>query len=78
MKIIDLREMKAEKNGEVTVKSLVENLYMAVDEGKVKSIVYVALTEDDEIAYGNSSMNQTKTVGLLECGKQMVINDMYD
>lgn len=78
MKVVDFNESKAKKNGEITPKSLIENLLIAIEKGEVESVVYVVKRKDDIIDAGNSTMNSTEVLGLLEVGKQLVINDMYE
>lgn len=78
MKVIDFKESKAEKNGEVTPKKLAKDLLLAIEKGEVKNLVYVALDKNNQILLGCNDMPQTEAIGLLECGKQIIINDMYD
>lgn len=78
MKVVDFNESKAKKNGEITVKSLIEHLFAAIESGKVESVVYVARDKDGELDVGCNTMPQTEAIGMLECGKQMIIQDMYE
>lgn len=77
-KVKDFKELKAAKNGEVTPKALINNLNRAIEEGQIESVVYVVRLSDGEIRTGYSNVNQTEVVGLLECGKMNVFNDMYE
>lgn len=78
MKTINLNEIKARKNGTVTPASLVEGLEKAISDGKIKKIVYITVDEKDEIRCGWSNMRNTELVGLLEIGKQNVINEISE
>lgn len=78
MKIVDFKESRAKKNGEITPKSLAEDLTLAIEKGEVNNLVYVVLDKENQILVGCNNMPQTVTIGLLECGKQIVINDMYE
>lgn len=77
-KIIDFAEERDRANGKVTAKALVENLLSAVNEGKVESVVYIVKDKDEVLNIGNNSMQYTEVIGLLEVGKQIVINAMYE
>lgn len=78
MRTIDFSEVKAVKNGETTVKSLVENLMQAVEKGEIKNVAYVAQTDDDFLEIGCNDMPQTQAIGLLECGKGMIMGEMNE
>lgn len=78
MKVIDFNESKAEKNGVVTPRALIENLLSAIEKGEVESVAYVIKCKDDILKAGNSTMNSTEVIGLFEVGKQLVIDDMYE
>lgn len=78
MKVIDFKESKAKKNGEVTVKSLIEHLLIAIENGTVESVTYVAKNKDGELKVGCNNMSMTEAIGMLECGKQLIIDDMYE
>ena len=78
MKTVDFLEKKAEKNGEVTVKSLIEHLLLAINRDEIESVVYVAKSKNGELDMGCNNMPQTEAIGLLECGKQLIFEDMYE
>lgn len=78
MKVTDLNEFKAEKSGEVTVKGIIDDLTKGCEQGNIKSIVCVVLSSNDEILLSCNDMEGTEAIGLLECGKQNLLNDMYD
>lgn len=77
MKIIDFNEAKAEKNGENTPKEMIADLLNEIEQGEVKSVVYVVNNKDGTISVGRSDMLDTQSIGLLEVGKRMLIDDMY-
>lgn len=78
MKIIDLKEKKASKNGEITAKALLETILKIVEKGDVEAIVYVTKNKNGVIATGWSVNESTAVIGMLECGKQIVLEDMYE
>lgn len=77
MKVVSLIEEKAKKDGEVTVKSLAEDLMKAIERGEVNSLVLVSTTTDGEIVAGYSNVDNTEILGMLEVGKHIVIDDMF-
>lgn len=77
MKTVDFNELRAKKNGEITVKRLIENLLNAVEQGEIESVVYVTTNKNGEFLVGNNDMWPTDTIGMLEVGKQLIIDDMY-
>lgn len=76
--MIDFAERKAEKNGYVTPKALIEHLLTEIEKGNIETVVYVTLDKDGEIVAGYSADNNAKIVGMTECGKQNIIEDMRD
>lgn len=77
-KPINLHEKRAERNGELTPKALVESLLTAIERGEVENIIYVVKRQDGEILTGWSQENHLPLLGMLECGKQGVLEDMYE
>lgn len=77
-KLIDFKEERAKAKGEVTKKALIENLLHEVEKGNVESIIYTVKTKSGEVHLGYSKMSQLEAIGLLECGKSYVIDDMYE
>ncbi|WP_152658288.1 hypothetical protein [Oceanobacillus sp. CFH 90083] len=78
MKPIKFTEKKAEKEGKVTPHYIAHELLDAIEQGDVKQIVCITRNSNDEIIISYSDMLQTASVGLLECGKQLIMNDMFD
>ena len=78
MKTVDINEKRAEKKGEITQRVLISHLLTAIENGEIEHVVYVAKNKDGIIDYGCDNMPQTEIVGLLECGKLLAINDMYE
>lgn len=76
MRPVDFNERKAIKNGEITIKSLTSSLSDAVERNDVKTVVYVTVDYSGNISLGYSDAEQTNIIGLLECGKQIVMDDM--
>ena len=76
--IVNFNERKAMKNGEITVKMVIDNLEEVHEKEGIKTIATVARLDNDEIYISYSNTVTTEVVGLLECGKQQVINDMYE
>lgn len=78
MKTVDLKEAKARKNGEITPTYLTENLALAAKEGRIEKIVYFSIDDDGVIRGGWSKMTTTELMGLIEIGKQQVIENIKD
>lgn len=78
MKIVNFDEEKAKKNGELTPKALIEDLLEQINSGNVEQVVYVVKYKDGEVDNGYSHLEQTTVIGLLECGKQLVFDHMYE
>jgi len=76
--IVNFSERKAMKNGEVTVKMVIDNLEEVHEKEGIKTIATVVRLDNDEVHILYSNTVTTEVVGLLECGKQQVINDMYE
>lgn len=77
-KVLDFKTFQAKKNGVLTLESLMENLNMAVEQGIVKDLVFVAIQQDGETVYGCNSMDAFRAVGILDTGKLLIQNDMYE
>ncbi|EST11265.1 hypothetical protein [Sporolactobacillus laevolacticus] len=69
-------DYKAEKEGIITPKSVIENLIKAINEGLVENVVFCVKTEDGEIKYGYSEQDQLQALGLFEAGKTLLLSDM--
>lgn len=74
----DLKEFKAKKEGRVTPKALIENLLIAIENGEVESVIFVARSSEGEIKTGCSDFSSVDALGLLTCGQHDVINSMYE
>ena len=77
-KVMDLKTFMAKKNGETLLEDVVENLYLAVQQGLVKDIVFVAVQQDGEVVHGLNTMDGFRAIGLLDTGKLMIQNNMYE
>lgn len=78
MKIVNFDKEKAKKSGELTPKALIEDLLEQINSGNVEQVVYVVKYKDGQVDNGYSHLEQTIVIGLLECGKQLVIDRMYE
>lgn len=78
MKPIDLNDAKIKKAGGMTIKDTIDDLLEGYKNGEIKSIVYVVRDNNDELIVVCNHMDQTEAVGMLECGKQSIVMDMYD
>lgn len=77
-KLIDFKEEKAKANGEITAKGLIENLLDEIEKGNIETIVYVVKHKNGEVYLGHNKSPELEVLGLLECGKSYVIDDMYE
>ena len=75
--IVDFNERKAMKNGEITVKMVIDNLKETREKEGIKTIATVVRLDNDEVHILYNNTVTTEVIGLLECGKQQVINDMH-
>lgn len=78
MKLINLTEAKAKRQGISTPNAVVEELADDIKNGNVKHVVCVTQNSDDTVTISCDSMEQTQSIGLLECSKQLILNDMFD
>lgn len=78
MEPIDFTEEKARKNGEVTPTFLAENLERATKEGRIKKLVYFTVDDDGVVRCGWSKMTNTELVGLIEIGKQSILDEFRE
>lgn len=76
MATVNFSEKKAEKDGVVTPKSLIEHLLQEIYKGNINNIVYSAIDKDGVIKAGHSDSEATQVIGMLECAKQDIIDDM--
>lgn len=74
----DLKAYMARKEGKVLLEDVVENLYQAVQQGIVKDIVFVAVQTDGEVVHGLNTMDAFRAIGLLDTGKLMIQNSIYE
>lgn len=75
-KPIDFIQKKANKNGEVTAKEVLEGFLNNVD--KVDKVIVVARCKDGEIKAGWCHNDTLNSLGLLEAAKQLVLQDMWE
>lgn len=72
----ELRERRAKRQGNVTPKACIQNLLRAIELGEVESVVFVARQPNGIIRTGWSDTMHTELLGMLECGKFELIEDM--
>lgn len=77
-KIQDLQSYMARKNGEAVLEDVAENLYLAVQQGLVKDLVFVAVNTDGEVVHGCNTMDAFRVIGLLDTAKLLVQNSIYE
>jgi hypothetical protein len=75
-KLVDFKELKANKDGIFTPKAIITNVLDHIDD--IDEIVVIIRKKDSEVIHGCSDMNQSKAVGLCEIGKMLIINDMWE
>ncbi|WP_373894455.1 hypothetical protein [Virgibacillus sp. CBA3643] len=80
MKAVDFNEAKAERNGEVTPKHLINLLSDSINKGETNPevVLYVCKLEDGTIDIRHSDGYHTDKIGLLEIAKTDLIDDIRD
>ena len=73
----EINEYRAIKEGKATPKYLIDELQREYEQGNIKHIA-VVISNGDTINTAWSAMDNTKAIGLLECGKREMLDDMYD
>lgn len=76
MKLVEIADVRAEREGVLTPKSVVTNLLDNID--KVQDVVFVVRNHDGQVLHGVSTMNHIESLGLFEVGKTFVLNDMWE
>ncbi len=74
--MIDFHEKKAIRDGVITPKASLEHTLRNVD--KIERVISVIKTSDGAILVASSDGSSVEALGLLECAKVDVINDMYE
>jgi hypothetical protein len=72
----EFTERKKAREGRVTAKATIEDLYEALKRGLVEHVVFVVRQPDGEIKVGYSDAKHTELIGMLEVGKFEIITDM--
>lgn len=74
----EVMERRAKREGKVTPKACIEHLLQAIERGDVETVVFVARSPNGIIDSGWSETKHTELLGLLECGKNQVLNEMSE
>lgn len=77
-RVVNLREVKAVKNGEITPGGILDIVRTNVDAGNVKSLFYVTIGNDGAITAGWSTTEKAELVGMDEIGKALVVQDIFE
>ncbi len=72
----DLEEFKARKNGEITLREIIDDLYKHQNE--VEALVYVIKTKNKVIDVAFNNVSAVEVLGLLEVGKGKIFDHMWD
>ncbi|MGE6488505.1 hypothetical protein [Paenisporosarcina sp. NPDC076898] len=78
MKIKDLTEFKAQKNGEITPSKLLESIQALIDSGEVESIICMIQTKNGDFHSGWNSDSKVVQIGLAEVLKTHLLDSMRD
>lgn len=78
MKPIDFTEKKAESEGKVTPRSLIQNLMSTIEQGEIESVVFVAKKTNGEIGTGHTQGGCLEILGMLRCGEEDILNTMRE
>ncbi|MCO7177029.1 hypothetical protein ACFP7A_01280 [Sporolactobacillus kofuensis] len=62
----------------ITPLMIAQNIMDAVKSGEVKNIIAVMENDDNQIHYVNNTMPYPRAVGLMEMGKDKLIEDAYE
>lgn len=79
-KILSFEELKADKEGTITPKAVVESVlqYLDASANKVEKIALVTLHEDGTINTAASTMTYMELIGLHEVAKTIAIEEMEE
>lgn len=77
-RVVNLKEVKAVKNGEITPGGILDIVRTNVDAGNVKSLFYVTIGNNGEITAGWSTTEKAELVGMAEIGKALVVQDVFE
>lgn len=77
-RVVNLKEVKAVKNGEITPGGILDIVRTNVDAGNVKSLFYVTIGNDGAITAGWSTTEKAELVGMAEIGKALVVQDVFE
>lgn len=73
----DFLKYKNEREGIVTVETLVHDLNEAVKRGEVKDVVYISIDKEGFISQGCNTMDTFKSMGLCDLGKELIRKQMW-
>lgn len=74
----EINEYRAKKEGRTTPKELINNLMDAITSGEIDCVVYITRDKEGIIETGWSDIVHTEAIGLIEIGKQKLIDDMRE
>ena len=77
-RIINLSEMQAKKNGDVTPLRVLDEVQSLLESGDITKLMYISLNSDGNIVAGWSTTDSNELLGMIEIGKQLVLNDVFD
>jgi len=76
VKTIDFNEIKAERDGEITPKVVLENALANLN--AIDKVIVIIRQNDGIVTHGVSSMSGIEGIGLCEMGKAYIMNDMWE
>lgn len=77
-RIVNLSEMQAKKNGDVTPLRVLNEVQSLLEGGDITKLMYISLNSDGNVVAGWSTTDSNELLGMIEVGKQLVLNDVFD
>ena len=77
-RIVTLSEMQAKKNGDVTPLRVLTEVQSLLEGGDITKLMYISLNSDGNVVAGWSTTDSNELLGMIEVGKQLVLNDVFD
>lgn len=77
-RVVNLSEVQAKKNGDVTPLRVLDEVQSLLEAGDITKLMYISLNSDGDVVAGWSTTDSNELLGMIEVGKQLVLNDVFD